>query len=63
MFHHQLEVKQPMADNILSPLAQKMADVLMIIALRQFGLEECYLACKLWQRKGEHMLTTKIGRD
>ena len=36
MFHHQLEVKQDMASNFLSPLAQKMAYVLLIIALRQF---------------------------
>ena len=36
MFHHQLEVKQDKAGNFLSPLAQKIADVLLIIALRQF---------------------------
>ena len=36
MFHYRLEVKHVMADNFFSPLAQKMADVLLIIALRQF---------------------------
>ena len=62
LFHHQLEVKQDMAGNFLSPLAQKMAGVLLIIALRQFWTEECSLARKLCQRTGGHMSMTKIGR-
>jgi hypothetical protein len=42
LFRYQLEEKQVMADNMLSPLAQKMADVLIIIALRQFWFKRVF---------------------
>ena len=40
LFQHRLE--QNMADNCLSPLVQKMADVVLIIALRQFWLRRMF---------------------
>ena len=43
-----LRKKQDTADKLLS-------------TLDNFGLEECSLARKLYQRIGGHMLTTKIG--
>jgi hypothetical protein len=58
---HQLE--QDMADNYLSPLAQKMADVMLIIALRQFWLRRMFLASNLYQKNRGHMLTAKIGTN
>ena len=46
---HRLE--QNMADNCLSSLVQKMADVVLIIALRQFWLRRIFfLASKLYQK-------------
>ena len=43
LFQHRLE--QNMADNCLSHLVQKMADVVLIIALRQFWLRKMFF----WQ--------------
>ena len=40
LLQHQL--KQDMADNCLSPLTQKMADVMLIIVLRQFWLRRIF---------------------
>jgi hypothetical protein len=37
-----------------------IADVIFII--ENFGLDLYFLACKLFQKIGGHMLTTKIGR-
>ena len=55
---HRLE--QNMADNCFSPLVQKMADVVLIITLDNFGTKEYFLASKLYQKIGGHMLTAKI---
>ena len=40
-----------------------MADVVLIIALRQFWLRKCFLVSKLYQKTGGHMLTAKIGTN
>ena len=40
-----------------------MVDVVLIIALRQFWLKKCFLARKLYQKTGGHMLTGKIGAN
>ena len=60
MFHYRLEVKHVMADNFFSPLAQKMADVLLIIALRQFYSREVLFGMQALPKKRGYMLTTKI---
>jgi len=52
-----------MADNFLSPLAQKMADVLLIIALKQFWSRRVFFGTQALPKNRGHMLTTKIGRD
>ena len=44
-------LEQVMANSYLSLLAQIMADVLLIIALRQFWFEECFSPSKLYQKK------------
>ena len=52
-----------MADNYLSPLVQKMADVVLIIALRQFWLRRMFFGKQALQKTGGHMLTAKIGTN
>jgi len=53
-----------MADNYLSPLVQKIADVVLIIALRQFWLRRMFFwQASFTKKTGEHMLTVKIGTN
>jgi hypothetical protein len=56
LFHYQIEVKQDMAGNFLSPLAQKMADVLLIIGLRQFWSRRVFFGTQaLPKNKGAYV--------
>ena len=54
-----LKKKQDMADKLLSPLAQKMADV--FIALRQFWSRRVFFGTQALPKNRGHMLMTKIG--
>ena len=59
-----IDLSKNMADNCLSPLVQKMADVVLIIALRQFWLRRIFFGKQALQKKtGGHMLTAKIGTN
>ena len=46
---------------ILSPLAQKIADLLVIITLRQFWSRRVFFGTQALPKNRGHMLTTKIG--
>ena len=50
-----------MAGDFLLPLVQKMADVLLIIALRQFWSRGGFFGMQALPKNRGHMLTTKIG--
>ena len=53
-----------MADNCLSPLVQKMADVVLIIALKQFWLRRMFFwQASFTKKTGGYMLTAKISTN
>ena len=54
-----LKKKQDMTDKLLSPLAQKNADV--FIALRQFWSRRVFFGTQALPKNRGHMLTTKIS--
>ena len=56
-----LKKKQDMADKLLLPLAQKIANV--FIALRQFWSRRVFFGTQVLPKNRGHMLTTKIGSN
>ena len=56
-------LEQDMADNCLLPLAQKMADVMLIIALRRFWLRRMFFGKQALPKNRGHLLTAKISTN